>query len=256
MGKKMTKKDENLKDLTKKIISKTLEESLEATMKVQDIINEEPNKKEVLKDDILKKFDKEKNELKLRRLITTASVFEIEGSEKYLRKLLDHENGLIMEEATLALGILKDEKSIDTLIKILKNEDHIAREEAAVSLGLMGQDIAVDPLINQLDDDNVDLVIASCLALSELQNPKALRPLIRKVVDDNKYIRKYASKAVFTFGRTALKPLKEALKEDLDDMFVLKRIYKRRYINKLIKEIDQSDLTEVKKTYPTVKSTS
>jgi HEAT repeat protein len=242
-----------IKELTKKIISTALEEHLEATLEMQDILADDAKNREEMVEIILKNLKSEKDELKLRRLITAACVFEIKDATKQIEGLIDHENSFIKEDAILALGILKDKSKIKDLIKILETKDDIAREEAAIALGLMGVKDAVDPLIDQLDDEDPDIVISSSIALSELQDPKAIDPLVELMTSDNKYIRRYAASALFTFGRSALNPLNEKLGQ----ISFLERISKKgREITKLIKEIDKSDLTEVKEKYAQSTSSS
>ena len=230
--------------LTKKIITASLDESIEASLEVQDLILAKEDNKKLLEPILIDNLKKEKSVSKLRRIIWAISVFEIKDAKPLLRKFINHEDQLIREEAILALGILKDKDSIKDLIKIVKDKEDVAREEAAIALGLMGVEEALDELIEQLNDEDINIVIATCLALSYLRNPKAIKPLINKLIDDNKYIRRYAAKAIFTFGRTALPYLKDALKDA--------PIFKRRYINKLINEIDRSSFTEVHQTFQKV----
>ncbi|MHA1270335.1 MAG: HEAT repeat domain-containing protein [Candidatus Helarchaeota archaeon] len=227
--------------LTKKIINASIDESLVASMEVQDLINEKEDNKKLLGPILIDNLKNEKEISKLRRIIWAISVFEIEEAKSLLRKFINHEDHFIREEAILTLGILKDKEVINDLIKIINTKDDLAREEAAIALGLMGVKDALKPLIAQLDDPDINIVIASCLALSYLRDPEAIKPLITKMIDDNKYIRRYSAKAVYTFGRIALNELRDALKEV--------PILKRKYLNKLIKEIDKSDLTEVHQTY-------
>ena len=239
----MTKKE--ISALTKKIISSTIDESIEASISIQELIEKKEENKDLLGPILVDNLEKEKNVSRIRKIIWAISIFEIDEAIPLLRDLIDHKDGVIREEVVLALGILKDNKSINKLIKILDNANDIAREEAAIALGLMGVKESIEPLIKLLDDDtNIDIVIASCLALSYIRDKSAIKPLINKISDDNKYIRRYSTKAVYTFGRTALPYLKESLKTT--------GFLKRRYLNKLINEIDKSDLSEVQKTFSRV----
>ncbi len=230
--------------LTKKIITSSIDESLEASMEIQDLIIEKKDNKNILGPILIDNLKTEKDILKLRRIVWAISIFEIEEAKPLLRKFIKHENQFLREEAILALGILKDEESIDELKKILNDKNDLAREEAAIALGLMGVKDAIDILIDQLDDEDINIVIATCLALSYLRDPKSIPPLIKKITDDNKYVRRYAKKSVFTFGRAALDDLREALKEA--------PFLKKRYIRSLINEIDKSDYSEVHQVFEKV----
>jgi len=229
--------EKNIETLVNKIVEGNADEQLESAIELQELIMEKPDIKKQLSNKVIDLLKIEKNPLKLIRIVWIISIFELEEVKPYLKDILKDSEGILRENVVLSIGILKEKSLIDELIKIMKNKDDIAREEAAISLGLMKVHDAFDSLVELLDDKDIDIVLAACLALACLGDKKAIKPLTKKLVDSNKFIRKYAAKAIFSFGKEALEEVKASIKE----LPLHQRIRGMGVINKLLKDLQKSD---------------
>lgn len=124
----------------------------------------------------------------------------------------------IQQDAAAALGHMKDTKAIDALIKVLKNknyEDRV-REAAGHSLGMIGDTQAVEPLIQILQDK--DGIISRQMYLDGLgmiKDDRVIDYLVQVLREkDDSTDQTRAATALFKFGKIAIGPLIQVLKDE------------------------------------------
>jgi HEAT repeat protein len=108
------------------------------------------------------------------------------------------------------LGKLGDTSAVEPLITVLNARDSGGRLAAAEALGKLGDKRAVEPLINTLHPGDQ----ATFEALAKLGDVRAIKPLIIAMGFPDARIHDAAARALASFGRCAVEPLIEALRNE------------------------------------------
>ena len=136
-----------------------------------------------------------------------------------LIRLLEHENEIIRQRASYALGEIKDPKAVDPLIQCLQDDQASVRRSTASALGEIGDPKAAEQLTQSLKDKDVDVRQFAAAALGEIGDTRAVEPLIQTLKDDLEWVvRSNAAAALGEIGDTrAVEPLIQTLKDNLDE---------------------------------------
>ena len=167
-----------------------------------------------------------------------------------LIRLLEHENEIIRQRASYALGEIKDPKAVDPLIQCLQDDQASVRRSTASALGEIGDPKAAEQLTQSLKDKDVDVRQFAAAALGEIGDTRAVEPLIQTLKDNlDETVQRTAAKALGEIGdKKAVEPLTQAL--DSKDIFVQKAAKEsldilRGDVNKIEdKHIDEGQIDE------------
>ncbi len=120
----------------------------------------------------------------------------------------------IREAAAKALGQVGDALAVDPLINVLKNPilPFNLRKAAVDALGEIGDGKAVDPLVIELKNPRKSFQQSVVVALGKISDPRAMEHLIPALKDTD--LHKSAAMALGACGKSDLKPLIAALKDD------------------------------------------
>ena len=146
------------------------------------------------------------------------SEFPGDDSEKYITKLLDHDNMSLASAALSAIGKCGTEASSDMLLDFLDDDEYPEELKPSVikALGEIKSEAAVDTLIDILDDidEEKSWRWTACEALGKIGDEEALPAIKNALVDKDTYLRSYAVKALSGFDSPEIeKTLIQALRD-------------------------------------------
>jgi HEAT repeat protein len=104
--------------------------------------------------------------------------------------------------------------SVGALVTSLGSGDAVTRQTAAYALGRIGDKEAIEPLVKALGDPKWYVRGAAAMALGRLGDAKAVQPLVKALSDKEENVRASAVDSLLRIGKSALKPLQEALAKE------------------------------------------
>lgn len=127
---------------------------------------------------------------------------------------LNDKDASVRANAALVLGNLSNSNAVEPLIASLKDNNSLVRKNTALALGKLKDRRAVNPLIDSLKDEDFNVRRESIVALSKIGDIRAFTALNSVLKDENNIeVRQETILALSKFGKPALEPLLDCLKD-------------------------------------------